>query len=182
MIPEVLRRSVWETNPNGPASSGYGPSNGLLLNWYLRVLREARQQHSSMTGQTNENEVPYLASDETRRWVVAIAGYALVLASLSNVHTYPSYAPDKPEYLASLEITLQKLAEIHQWMDDIIRRWRVSDTLPTWDMLQEVILRVSWMTTRDGEDVMKLVLQGDDKSRTYRDDMHTGTYQEHGDK
>ena len=172
LIPQVVRRLIWGVQVPDAIHCGFGPTNDDLLHWYLSSLRQARKEHTFESGQHNGDQVPYISSDDTRRRIFAVAAYALVLASISNIQTGHKQTSYEPTREASMETTSRKLISLQTWFDQTTQAWRETEAIPAWDMVQAIFLKIAWMTTEDAEDVVKLMLRGADGSRTYRVNMH----------
>jgi hypothetical protein len=132
------------------------------LQWLVRVIRlvrstsgqqrvQSREADPSPSGQAQAlTQLQGYRDPQTKIWALAGVCYALLLASMSG----PAATGAEPASLAQTE-----LHNLHAWWEEKMAAWVESQTLPWCSLSMDVLDKVAFLTSAEGEMVIEQLHQ-----------------------
>jgi len=123
----------------------------VCLQWMVQTMRCMRGQMRD-PAETASPSKPAYEDPQKKIWVVASACYALVLITLCREHGAAVAHED--------EEAEKKLVDLRGWWDAKLAAWTESQTLPDCGLAMEVLDKLGWLTTHEGETAVQQLHRG----------------------
>lgn len=132
------------------------PADLACLQWLRKEIRAADYAKSQPMKLSTMIRHP---DPQHKMWVLAAACYALLLSSVSEPVIDNKDTATSKEQVQVDQAAESKLQELRSWWHMRIAAWTGSKKLPWCSLSLEILGKVAWLTTMDGEPVIAQLYQ-----------------------
>jgi hypothetical protein len=136
------------------------PMDAQVLRWFLEMLRtrevctynkvDIRTYPEPLIPSGRPGKPKKPLEYNLRPILIAVAGLSMMTASVVPL-------PDEDDQ--PRRQMREKLLAIRLWFEDMIARWKKSNTLLSWDFSVEILHKIGWMLTLEGQWLVQQIIE-----------------------